>query len=253
MGFPRGNDAIVQQLQEDRLAKLCDDNAFVNVAEVLRRQRRDGAPGGVADVDMDFLEPSASPTAVPPRIHLSRFLLEQHRAYLKALEEEQREEKKEGGASAPASSSASVVSSVGDVLEAASERGKRLRGIDHRCGEGMKRTRKEPHGEDEYDDCSSSGGGVEKGAVVAGHLGREYRSLRAWLQSRRLDLTDTPAVAPGFMAMTAPPPAHTGGYHLCSVCLLPANYKCVRCRRALFCSIECHVVHEATRCMKFIV
>lgn len=41
--------------------------------------------------------------------------------------------------------------------------------------------------------------------------------------------------------------------HLCSVCLLPAAYRCLRCGTALFCSIDCHVVHDATRCMKFIV
>ncbi|KPI82821.1 hypothetical protein ABL78_8165 [Leptomonas seymouri] len=42
-------------------------------------------------------------------------------------------------------------------------------------------------------------------------------------------------------------------HHLCSVCMLPASYRCVRCRVALFCSIECHVMHDATRCLKFTV
>lgn len=40
-------------------------------------------------------------------------------------------------------------------------------------------------------------------------------------------------------------------HHLCSVCMLPASYRCLRCRTALFCSVECHVLHDATRCLKF--
>jgi zinc finger HIT domain-containing protein 1 len=43
----------------------------------------------------------------------------------------------------------------------------------------------------------------------------------------------------------------THQHHLCSVCMLPAAYRCARCRVALFCSIECHVMHDATRCLKF--
>ncbi|CAJ1018649.1 HIT zinc finger containing protein, putative [Leishmania lindenbergi] len=42
-------------------------------------------------------------------------------------------------------------------------------------------------------------------------------------------------------------------HHLCSVCMLPASYRCLRCRTALFCSIDCHVLHDATRCLKFTV
>lgn len=42
-------------------------------------------------------------------------------------------------------------------------------------------------------------------------------------------------------------------HHLCSVCMLPAAYRCARCRTALFCSIDCHVMHDATRCLKFTV
>ncbi|KAG5484780.1 hypothetical protein LSCM1_06605 [Leishmania martiniquensis] len=42
-------------------------------------------------------------------------------------------------------------------------------------------------------------------------------------------------------------------HHLCSVCMLPAAYRCCRCRTALFCSIDCHVLHDATRCLKFTV
>ncbi|CCW63512.1 unnamed protein product [Phytomonas sp. EM1] len=73
---------------------------------------------------------------------------------------------------------------------------------------------------------------------------------------------------PSYTAMTSPSPlsmssseskgwvkevpgCHT--HHLCSVCLLPAVYRCARCRSALFCSIKCHVAHEATRCMKYTV
>ncbi|CCW68360.1 unnamed protein product [Phytomonas sp. Hart1] len=73
---------------------------------------------------------------------------------------------------------------------------------------------------------------------------------------------------PSYIAMTSPSPlspsssasrgrvkkvtgCHT--HHLCSVCLLPAAYRCARCRYALFCSIKCHVSHDATRCLKYTV
>lgn len=75
------------------------------------------------------------------------------------------------------------------------------------------------------------------------------------LQHRPAGLVDYPA-AGGVSGTDS-----TGGdgvqgtrqHHLCSVCMLPASYRCVRCRVALFCSIECHVMHDATRCLKFTV
>lgn len=61
------------------------------------------------------------------------------------------------------------------------------------------------------------------------------------------------ALSPSAMCTTPVRAAQTGcrSHHLCSVCWLPAAYRCVRCRTALFCSISCHVVHDATRCLKF--
>jgi zinc finger HIT domain-containing protein 1 len=41
-----------------------------------------------------------------------------------------------------------------------------------------------------------------------------------------------------------------GGNHLCSVCLMPAPYRCARCKTAVFCSIRCSDIHEDTRCLK---
>lgn len=42
-------------------------------------------------------------------------------------------------------------------------------------------------------------------------------------------------------------------HKVCSVCLLPSSYKCVRCQKAFFCSMDCHHLHDATRCLKFTV
>ncbi|ORC88506.1 uncharacterized protein TM35_000161440 [Trypanosoma theileri] len=236
-------DAVAQQLQEERLARLCDDNAFVNVAEVLRRQRRDGAPAGNAETEAEFLEPSALPGAGPARLHLSRALLEQHRAYLKALEGG-----RDGGVDATtASSTASAESSSGEE-ESTSGRGRRPHGGEHRRGEGKKRMRKET----EQTDVRVSKV-MDSSLAVSRQMEQEYQSVRTWSQQRRVPPLELASPMPSYISMAAPPPTHTGGYHLCSVCLLPAGYKCLRCRRALFCSIECHVMHEATRCLKFIV
>lgn len=69
---------------------------------------------------------------------------------------------------------------------------------------------------------------------------------------------------PSFEGMTAPAINRTRAvgkcihmgvrsHHSCSVCMLPAKYRCSRCRTALFCSPECHTSHEATRCLRFTV
>ncbi|KPA77059.1 hypothetical protein ABB37_07396 [Leptomonas pyrrhocoris] len=84
----------------------------------------------------------------------------------------------------------------------------------------------------------------------------ERRSVRLHRPAAFLDFKNV-----GNTAATTASTAPTNGdgvqgayqHHLCSVCMLPASYRCVRCRVALFCSIECHVVHDATRCLKFTV
>lgn len=64
--------------------------------------------------------------------------------------------------------------------------------------------------------------------------------------------TSSSSLAP----LAAQAPGTVGGVHgghLCSVCLKPAAYRCVRCKTALFCCIDCHAIHDATRCLKYIV
>ncbi|KAH9599808.1 hypothetical protein LSM04_006664 [Trypanosoma melophagium] len=239
MALSHTPDAMAQQLQEDRLARLCDDNAFVNVVEVLRRQRRDGAPAGAAETEAEFLELSAVAGAGPARLHLSRAFLEQHRAYLKALE---------GAADATAvSPNASSESSSGEETSTAG-RGRRPQGGEPRRGEGKKRVRKEIEQTENWDNEV-----MDSSVAVARRMEKEYQGIRTWSQQRRAPPTESSTPMPSYMAMAAPPPTHMGGYHLCSVCLLPAGYKCMRCRRAFFCSIGCHVMHDATRCLKFMV
>ncbi|EKF39297.1 hypothetical protein MOQ_000482 [Trypanosoma cruzi marinkellei] len=252
MVFGNAQDIFAQSLQEERLAKLCDDNAFVNVAEVFKRQRRDGAPVNAVDIEVNFLEPSADFSSAPPRVHLSRCLMEQHRAYTRALEEDRRDHKKEDGASAAgpssSSSSSSYSSSEDGDTDTTTNRVKRPRDFERRSRGRKKQAR------GELQDVSVHANKISVNLVqTVSDVGRERRNLGGWLQSRRSVPLELTVPGPSYMAMAAPPPLHVGGYHLCSVCLLPASYKCVRCRGALFCSIKCHVTHDATRCMKFIV
>lgn len=44
------------------------------------------------------------------------------------------------------------------------------------------------------------------------------------------------------------------GNRLCSVCLRPhALYTCVRCGVARYCSVDCHDIHDETRCLKWVM
>ncbi|EAN79591.1 HIT zinc finger, putative [Trypanosoma equiperdum] len=254
---PRIRNTYAQQLQEERLEKLCDDNAFVNVTDVLRRQRRDAPPANGVASETEFLEESVASATAPSRIHLSRFILEQHRTYLKAMglneDEKQHRETKAEGDSSSVSTWSSAASSEKDELVAPPVRGKRMRRDAKPHAEKDKRSGRRTS-------CGSASGNnddieCDKDSTTASSddLARECQYIRSWLLAQGLNSSELRVPPVSYASMTAPPPAHAGGHHLCSVCLLPAGYRCVRCRTALFCSIECHVVHEATRCMKFIV
>lgn len=88
-------------------------------------------------------------------------------------------------------------------------------------------------------------------------LSASYQSSRELLfdEVRRRPRSEVEACAarPACHKLPRRLPVSKGGNHLCSVCMLPAPYRCVRCRGALFCSIDCHVIHDATRCLKFTV
>ncbi|RNF08090.1 hypothetical protein TraAM80_03002 [Trypanosoma rangeli] len=171
--------------------------------------------------------------------------MEQHRAYLKALEGDRRNHKEDGASS---SGSSSLSTSEAGAVGTTTNRVKRAHDGERRPSERRKRVRGETH------DGGGHISGVPPDRVqTASDVGRECHNLSAWFRSRRTFPLESTLPTPSYMEMAAPPPLYTGGYHLCSVCLLPASYKCVRCRRALFCSIGCHVTHDATRCMKFIV
>ncbi|KAG8345492.1 HIT zinc finger [Trypanosoma vivax] len=252
-------ETFSRQLQDERLQRLCDDNAFVNVAEVLRRHPREANTARSSNVEIDFLDPGCSAAAAPPRVHLNRFFLDQHRAYLKALGIEEDGKQRQCGDKASRESSlvsswSSAASSEVCKHESAVVRHKRQRG----CGNGN--VAKSKKGSRMTSGSSvgllpvvSDESARRSGATVLGCLDREYEEACSWYFTQHNAVADIGEPSPSFVSLTAPPPFHAGGYHLCSVCLLPANYRCVRCRRALFCSIECHVLHEATRCMKFIV
>lgn len=62
--------------------------------------------------------------------------------------------------------------------------------------------------------------------------------------------------SPSFLSMMAPPTSQPtlAGNRLCSVCLMPGSlYTCTRCKTSRFCCVECHDIHDETRCLKFVV
>nr|CCC95257.1 unnamed protein product [Trypanosoma congolense IL3000] len=258
MTSSRTHNALAHQLQEERLEKLCDDNAFVNVADVLRRRKHDAFPADGNSTEVDFFEVGTTSATAPPRIHLTRFLLEQHRSYLKAMgldeDEKQHCDSKAGGDSSSVSTWSSAASSEKSEIVSTSRRGKRGRKRGRsKYGKGRKASQQVPNDSAPPNREDNNRNTVNIASGDSSLLAWECRYIRDWCHAQKVGSAEVQVPTVSYTSMTAPPPLHAGGHHLCSVCLLPAGYRCVRCRRALFCSIECHVVHEATRCMKFIV
>lgn len=232
-----------------RIEALTEDNAFVNVLDVLKPDTQGSDRS--SDMTSPFLEREdkgkrRGPLDFRSRVNISAALSEQHRSYLQWIK---------------------TIPALKHKRHAKTEdrRGKLLT---------LKRENIA------LDD---------KVAVEAEEF-RELGVLEAWkreMLSGNTDGADESVIqlltaCPSFEAMTAPciarwaptsskinkknreeveygmPLAHTinGGMsrqHLCGVCLLPASYRCSRCRRSLFCSSGCFKKHDSTRCMKFTI
>ncbi|KAJ4807524.1 Zinc finger HIT domain-containing 1 [Rhynchospora pubera] len=65
------------------------------------------------------------------------------------------------------------------------------------------------------------------------------------------NLESLPPHVPSYLRAAVGPPTAASRRHFCTVCGNIANYTCVRCG-VRFCSCRCQVIHNDTRCLKFI-
>lgn len=68
---------------------------------------------------------------------------------------------------------------------------------------------------------------------------------------RQANLESLPPHVPTYSRAAVGPPSTSSRRHYCSVCGSTANYTCVRCGTR-FCSCRCQVIHNDTRCLKFV-
>lgn len=78
---------------------------------------------------------------------------------------------------------------------------------------------------------------------------RAARSLMDVLQEANLE--SVPPHVPTYSRAAVGPPSTSSRRHYCSVCGSSATYTCVRCGTR-FCSCRCQVIHNDTRCLKFV-
>jgi len=72
-------------------------------------------------------------------------------------------------------------------------------------------------------------------------------TLELW----QANLESLPPHVPTYLRAAVGPPSTSSRRHYCSVCGTSANYTCVRCGTR-FCSCRCQVIHNDTRCLKFV-
>lgn len=251
-----------------RLEQLTDDNAFISVHDVMDHNRvRNFSTTPSRDSTYSFLNleetqqktSRSGVTDLGVRVNITAALAEQHAKYFSWLEEHKRKGK-------PSSSL------------------KRDQFNDH-----LKKFRKSKVDDMKSPSnlLTEDGCRLElqrekevleawKYAMIHGN----HRETKGSPSSSFQNFIEVHTTCPSFEAMTAPSVRRPSKYQyflpakkrkgflpgtrkfvplgilrhkVCSICLLPAEYKCVRCRRAFFCSIECHRAHEATRCLKFTV
>uniref|UniRef100_A0A1D1YVS8 Zinc finger HIT domain-containing protein 1 n=1 Tax=Anthurium amnicola TaxID=1678845 RepID=A0A1D1YVS8_9ARAE len=79
------------------------------------------------------------------------------------------------------------------------------------------------------------------------------KASRAFLELLHdANLEALPPHVPSYLRAAVGPPSTTSRRHFCTVCGFAANYTCVRCGMR-FCSCRCQVIHNETRCLKFVV
>ncbi|TVU27493.1 hypothetical protein EJB05_30107 [Eragrostis curvula] len=80
----------------------------------------------------------------------------------------------------------------------------------------------------------------------------EKRAARWFMDVlHKANLESLPPHVPTYLRAAVGPPSTSSRRHCCSVCGNSANYTCVRCGTQ-FCSCRCQVIHNDTRCLKFV-
>jgi len=80
----------------------------------------------------------------------------------------------------------------------------------------------------------------------------EKRAARSFMDVlQEANLESLPLNVPTYLRAAVGPPSTSSRRHYCSVCGSSANYTCVRCGTR-FCSCRCQVIHNDTRCLKFV-
>lgn len=242
---------------QTRLRQLTEDNAFVNVNDVLKQDAhtaptRVGSSASAGDISsfLDGVDMSNKKTSrgqhsgdVGMRFNITSALDEQHKNYLSWLSENKRRKRK------------------------------RSEGIPSYGRKGM--TSPLFTGEALFQEVQEEKMILERWK----HAMIEKADHLCSLSSSAISLVYQSVKCPSFEAMTAPNikrrradeymknirkrendrslhktiSVGESTHHLCSVCLLPAQYRCNRCRSALFCSEDCHSTHESARCLKYTV
>ncbi|KAM0896452.1 hypothetical protein ACQ4PT_023193 [Festuca glaucescens] len=80
----------------------------------------------------------------------------------------------------------------------------------------------------------------------------EKRAVRSFMDVlQEANLESLPSHVPTYLRAAVGPPSTSSRRHYCSVCGSSANYTCPRCGTR-FCSCRCQVIHNDTRCLKFV-
>ncbi|KAG0467496.1 hypothetical protein HPP92_019076 [Vanilla planifolia] len=83
-------------------------------------------------------------------------------------------------------------------------------------------------------------------------LEKARRAPRSFLEIlNEANLESLPPHVPTYLRAAVGPPSSSSRRHFCTVCGFIANYTCVRCG-VRFCSCRCQVIHNDTRCLKFV-
>ena len=257
---------------------LLDDNALVDVVQALRRNSSSsvqvnsaaasssaataegeifghaqhhlpGAAGSVATMKSGAKRgggPASSSLAAhrTPRTNLTRAFQEQHALYLSRLE---------GALQEPFETQGSSSAKQQQQQPPANANATQPRKKGRKEGQSQRPPTTAVHN---IDSSSADHGSAE--AAAAWHLFSHWLATEDKLSLETAKDEEIHRV-PSHLAILATTSAPTSsralektGNHLCSVCLLPAPYRCERCRSALFCSVRCGDVHEGTRCQKFL-
>ncbi|XP_020589151.1 SWR1 complex subunit 6 [Phalaenopsis equestris] len=94
--------------------------------------------------------------------------------------------------------------------------------------------------------------GTKRKTRQAKALENARRAPRTFLEIiHEANLESLPPRVPTYWRAAVGPPTSSSRRYFCSVCGFIGNYTCVRCG-VRFCSSRCQVIHNDTRCLKFV-